>query len=75
MFHTGLPLASGTRKCFLYHRSAIGLAEAQEVQVFTDWVPEKAAHLVDHMLSAGAVLIDGDGVIEIDCDDDAALSA
>jgi len=75
MFHTGLPISSGTRKCFLYHRSAVGLAESQEVKVFTDWVPEKAAHLVDHMLSAGAVLIDDDGVIEIDCDDDAALSA
>lgn len=75
MFHTGLPLAAGTRKCFLYHRSALGLAEGQEVKVFTDWVPEKAAHLVDHLLSAGAVLIDDDGVVEIDCDDDAALSA
>lgn len=75
MFHTGLPLSGGARKCFLYHRSAVGLAEAQEVKVFTDWVPEKAAHLVDHMLSAGAVLIDPDGVVEIDCDDDAALAA
>jgi hypothetical protein len=75
MFHTGLPLAAGTRKCFLYHRSALGLAEGQEVKVFTDWVPEKAAHLVDHLLSAGAVLIDEDGVVEIDCDDDAALAA
>ena len=75
MFHTGLPISAGTRKCFLYHRSAIGLAEAQEVKVFTDWVPEKAAHLVDHMLSAGACLIDEDGVVEIDCDDDAAMAA
>lgn len=75
MFHTGLPLSGGTRKCFLYHRSALGLAEGQEVKVFTDWVPEKAAHLVDHLLSAGAVLIDDDGVVEIDCDDDAALAA
>jgi hypothetical protein len=75
MFHTGLPLVAGTRKCFLYHRNAIGLAEGQEVKVFTDWVPEKAAHLVDHLLSAGACLIDEDGVVEIDCDDDAALAA
>ena len=75
MLHTGLPLVEGTRKCFLYHRSALGLAEGQEVKVFTDWVPEKAAHLVDHLLSAGAVLIDEDGVVEIDCDDDAALAA
>jgi hypothetical protein len=75
MFHTGLPLSSGTRKCFLYHKNAVGLAEGQDVQVFTDWVPEKAAHLVDHMLSAGACLIDEDGVIEIDCDDDAVMAA
>jgi len=75
MFHTGLPMNAGTRKCFLYHKSAIGLAEGQEVKVFTDWVPEKAAHLVDHMLSAGACLIDEDGVVEIDCDDDATLAA
>ncbi len=75
MFHTGLPLDAGTRKCFLYHKSAVGLAEGQDVKVFTDWVPEKAAHLVDHMLSAGACLIDEDGVVEIDCDDDATLAA
>ncbi|MGE4553689.1 MAG: phage capsid protein [Desulfovibrionaceae bacterium] len=73
IFHTGLPLSSGTRTCFLYHRNAIGLAESQEVKAFVDWVPEKAAHLVDHMLSAGAVLIDPDGVVAIACDDDATI--
>lgn len=73
MFHTGLPVTGGTRKCFVYHRNAAGLAEGQKVQAFVDWVPEKAAHLVDHMLSAGACLIDPDGVIEIQCDDDAVI--
>jgi len=73
MFHTGLPLDNGMRKCFVYHRNAAGLAEGQKVKAFVDWVPEKAAHLVDHMLSAGACLIDPDGVIEIQCDDDAVI--
>ncbi|WP_207263303.1 phage capsid protein [Desulfovibrio sp. Huiquan2017] len=74
MFHTGLPLdEAGMRKCYVYHRNAAGLAEGQKVQAFVDWVPEKAAHLVDHMLSAGACLIDPDGVVEIQCDDDAAI--
>jgi len=73
MFHTGLPVDSGMRRCFIYHRNAAGLAEGQKVQAFVDWVPEKAAHLVDHMLSAGACLIDPDGVIEIQCDDDAVI--
>lgn len=73
MFHTGLPLEAGMRKCYVYHRNAAGLAEGQKVQAFVDWVPEKAAHLVDHMLSAGACLIDPDGVVEIQCDDDAVI--
>ncbi|BCS88934.1 phage capsid protein [Pseudodesulfovibrio sediminis] len=73
MFHTGLPVEDGIRKCFVYHRNAAGLAEGQKIQAFVDWVPEKAAHLVDHMLSAGACLIDGDGIVEIQCDDDAVI--
>lgn len=73
MFHTGLPLQTGTRSCYIYHRNAVGLAEGMEVKAFVDWVPEKAAHLVDHMLSAGACLIDPDGVIEIKCDDEAVI--
>ncbi len=73
MFHTGLPVNEGTRSCFIYHRNALGLAEGQQIQAFMDWVPEKAAHLVDHMLSAGACLIDPEGVIEIQCDDDATI--
>lgn len=74
MFHTGLPIMDGTRSCYIYHRNAMGLAEGQEIKAYVDWVPEKAAHLVDHMLSAGACLIDADGVIEIKCDDDATIN-
>lgn len=73
MFHTGLPLVGGVRKCFAYHRTAAGLAEGTDVKSFIDWVPEKAAHLADSMLSAGAVLIDETAVFEIQCDDDAAI--
>jgi len=73
MFHTGLPLDAGTRKCFMYHKNAAGLAEGQEIKCFVDWVAEKAAHLVDHLLSAGTCLIDPDGVVEIQCDDDAVI--
>ena len=68
MLHTGLPLASGTRKCFIFHKSAVGLAEGSDLKLYVDWVPEKAAHLVDHMIS------DGTGIVEIQCDDDEAIS-
>lgn len=71
--HTGLPVAGGSRRCFLYHRNAVGLAEGRELKAHVDWVPEKAAHLIDHMISAGAALIDEDGAVEIQCDDDAPL--
>lgn len=74
MFHSGLPLASGVRKCFMYHQDAIGLAEGQNIKAYTDWVPEKAAYLIDNVLSAGAVAIDGNGIYEIECDDDEAIS-
>jgi len=73
MFHTGLPESGGTRSCFVYHKTSLGLAEGQDVKAFVDWVPEKAAHLVDHLISAGAALIDPDGVVEIQCDDDATI--
>lgn len=74
MLHTGLPLSSGTRKCFLYHADAVGVAEGSDVKAFIDWVPEKAAYLIDHMMSMGAILIDSEGVVEIACDDDATIS-
>ncbi|MDD3313648.1 phage capsid protein [Pseudodesulfovibrio sp.] len=73
MFHNGLPVSDGARSCYIYHKNALGLAEGQDIQAFMDWVPEKAAHLVDHMLSAGACLIDADGVVSIQCDDDATI--
>lgn len=75
MFHSGLPLGSGTRKCFLYHKSAVGLAEGLDLKLHVDWVPEKAAHLFDHMISAGTVAIDGTGIYEWQCDDDEAYAA
>ena len=74
MFHNGLPLGSGTRSCFGYHKTAAGLAEGADVKSMIDWVAEKAAHLADSYLSAGAVLIDENGVIEILCDDDAVVA-
>jgi hypothetical protein len=73
MFHSGLPEAGGVRKCFVYHKNALGLAEGQDLKCHIDWVPEKAAHLIDHCISAGAVLIDPTGCVEIACDDEAEI--
>ena len=75
MMHSGLPLAStDDRDCFLWHKTAIGHAIGSEVQSDITWHGDRAAWFVNNMMSQGAVLIDGNGVVKIKCDDDAAIS-
>lgn len=64
-FHSNLPVASSVRQCFIWHRSAIGLAENKQITTMIDWVPQKAAYLIDSMMSCGAVLIDGQGIVKM----------
>jgi len=65
MTFSGLDIASNIRKNFAYHRSAVGLASGAEVSTELNYVPEKAAHLATSMMSQGAVLIDTNGVYEV----------
>jgi hypothetical protein len=68
-FHSALPLSSTTRSCFLYHQNSVGLAENKQITTLVDWVPQKAAYLVNSMMSCGAVLIDGEGIVKIATDE------
>jgi hypothetical protein len=63
--HSGLELSSSVRRCFWYHRSAIGHAIGQEVVTDVTWHGDRAAHFVSNSMSQGACLIDGEGVIEM----------
>lgn len=65
MTHSGLPIASTIRKCFSFHRSAIGLASGQDVTTEVNYIPEKASHLITAMMSQGSALIDTRGVYEV----------
>jgi hypothetical protein len=65
--HSGLPLASGVRTCFWYHRSAVGHAIGQDVVTDITWHGDRAAHFVSNMMSQGAVLIDPTGVVKMPC--------
>jgi hypothetical protein len=67
--HSGLPVASGTRTCFWYHKTAIGHAAGSDVATDISWHGDRAAHFVNNMMSQGAVLIDTDGVVSIACDE------
>jgi hypothetical protein len=63
--HSGLELNGNVRRCFWYHRSAVGHAIGQEVATDVTWHGDRAAHFVSNSMSQGACLIDEDGVIEL----------
>ncbi len=67
--HTGLPVASDIRKCFFFHKTAIGHASSSDVQSDISWHGDRAAHFVNNMMSQGASLIDSAGVVVIECDE------
>lgn len=68
-YHSNLPLSTNTRSCFLYHRTSVGLAENKQITTLIDWVPQKAAYLINSMMSCGAVVIDEDGIVKIAVDE------
>jgi len=67
MPHSGLEAltAGAVSKSFWYHEDALGWAFGANVQSDITWHGDRAAHFVNNMLSGGACLIDGDGVVEI----------
>jgi hypothetical protein len=78
-FHTigdrdegGLPVSSGDRKVYAFHRDAIGMAEGIAPKTEINYIPEKTSFLVSSMFSAGSVAIDAEGIVEITCDEDGA---
>lgn len=68
--HSGLPIdGNDIRKCFWFHRTAIGHASGSDVQTDVSWHGDRAAHFINNMMSQGAALIDGNGVAVIHCDE------
>lgn len=68
--HSGLPVdANDIRSCFWYHKTAVGHASAADVETDVSWHGDRASHFVNTMMSQGAGLIDGAGVIVINCDE------
>lgn len=74
IMHTGLPLSSGVRSCFMYHKNAIGHACGQDVKSDISWHGDHAAYFINNMMSQGTALIDADGVVKISIDADATIS-
>jgi len=60
--HSGLEKVGAVRNNYAWHKSAVGHAIGADVMTNFDWVPEKAAHLSNSMMSQGAVIIDDAGI-------------
>ena len=67
IMHNGLPKTSTTHTCFIYHKSAVGHASAQDIKTDITWHGDYAAHFVNNMMSQGACLIDPKGVVKMVC--------
>ena len=60
-----LPLVNQKRRCFWFHKSAVGFAAASEIVTDITWHGDRAAHFVNNMMSQGACVIDATGVAVI----------
>lgn len=65
--HSGLPKIGSVRYCFWYHKTAIGHGIGSEVKTDITWHGDHAAHFVNNMMSQGACLVDGSGVVTLRC--------
>lgn len=61
----GLPLSTGLRQNFAYHKHAVGVALNMDIDVRIDWDEQYGAHRVTGFLSAGAGVLDQDGLVGI----------
>lgn len=57
------------RTNFAWQKSAVGLAMNMEPKITVDWEPSFGAHRVTGYVSAGAVIIQGAGIVEVTCDE------
>lgn len=62
----GLPLSSVNRTTWAWHKMSIGYAESLGPKIEINYVPVKTSWLVNGMLSAGAVVIEEAGIVELD---------
>ena len=64
----GLPKdGSNDRTCLAFHRDAIGCAVGIPPKTEGNHIPEKTSFLVTAMYSAGAIVIDANGLVDITC--------
>ncbi|MDR1691220.1 MAG: hypothetical protein LBR35_00045 [Rickettsiales bacterium] len=75
ILHNNLPFYEGgnIRECFIYHKTAIGHAIGSEIKSDISWQGERQSHFVSNSMSQGSCLIDENGIVKINCLDNAPL--
>lgn len=67
---SNLPIdGNDIRSAFWFHKTAVGHASTSDVQTDITWHGDRASYFVNNMMSQGAVLIDGAGVVVIKADE------
>ncbi len=66
IMHTGLPAASASHTCFVYHKTAGGHASGQEIKTDISWHGDHASYFVNNMMSQGAALVDPNGIVKME---------
>ena len=67
--HSALPISTNDRKCFAYHKSAIGTATGSDVRTEVNYIPEKVSNLVTSYMSMGSIAVDSNGIWEVVIDE------
>lgn len=69
MAEGGLPKTGNIRKTFAWHKQSTGMAIGHDFRTEINYLPRETSWLINGIFSAGAVVIDNTGVLEIDCDE------
>ena len=56
---------SVVRKCFAFQKQSMGAAIGKDININVSYVPQKASTLISSEMSLGSVMIDADGVVEL----------
>ncbi|MBC6444292.1 MAG: hypothetical protein GDA50_02505 [Alphaproteobacteria bacterium GM202ARS2] len=63
MPHSGLTKRGSDRVCHWFHKTAVAHASGKEVVTDITWHGDRASHFVSNMMSQGACLVDGRGLV------------
>ncbi len=71
MTEGGLPKTGNIRKNFAWHKQSTGMGIGRNFRTEINYLPRETTWLINGIFSAGAVVIDNRGVLEIDTDETA----